>query len=383
MAGKRVLDFRHTDPWLAEIAMATATRRRIRAPTASLLMFVFLAAAAQQVSQTGAQDRNQPLFADQATLAVRIEAPFTTLMRERSDTEEYDGTLAYTDAAGAEKILDVKLRTRGIYRRREDTCEFAPIRLNFRKKQVEGTEFAGQDKLKLVTHCENGSDSYQQYVLKEYLAYRIYNALTPYSFGARLLHVTYVDSERNGAAQTRYAFVIEDNDLLAERIGGQKAEVRTADYRQMDGKQANLVTVFQYLIGNTDFSMIKPDKDKDCCHNVELFSITPREYVPVPYDFDFSGIVDARYAEPHPSLNMRSVTRRRYRGICETNEFMDETLEHFRNNEATIRQIASTIEGLDDRTRDKALRYIDEFYADIADAASVDRNLVKKCYPVS
>jgi hypothetical protein len=352
----------------------------MRAPIAPLLVFVPLAAAAQQSGETGAPRPDQPMFANQSTLAVRIEAPFTTLMRERSDTEQYDGTLTFADASGAETVLDVKLRTRGIYRRRQDTCEFAPLRLNFRKKQVAGTEFAGQDKLKLVTHCNNGSDSYEQYVLKEYLAYKIFNAMTPYSFGARLLHATYVDTERDGKEQTRYAFVIEDNDLLAARIGGQKAEVASADYRQIDPKQATLVTVFEYLIGNTDFSMIKPDQGKDCCHNVELFSVTPGQYIPVPYDFDFSGIVDARYAEPHPSLNMRSVTSRRYRGICETNEYMDATLQQFRANEATIRQAPSEVEGMDERTREKASRYIDDFYADIADAKSVERNLLKKCY---
>ncbi|MGH8193894.1 MAG: hypothetical protein ACREQ8_05750 [Woeseiaceae bacterium] len=361
--------------------MATATRRRIWAPTVSLLMFLTLPAFAQTDANTDPDDSTvQPLFVNQATLAVRIEAPFTTLMRERSDTVQYDGTLSFTDSSGAERTLDVKLRTRGIYRRKADTCEFAPIRLNFKKKQVMGSEFAGQDKLKLVTHCENRSDTYEQYVLREYLAYKIFNALTEYSFGARLLHATYVDSDRDGESRTRYAFVIEDNDLLAERIGGQKVEVPTAEYSRLDRSQANLVAVFQYLIGNTDYSMIRPDKDKDCCHNTELFSIAPDQYIPVPYDFDFSGIVDARYAEPHPSLNMRSVTRRRYRGICENNDVMDATLAQFRSNEAAIKQAVSSIDGMDDRSREKALRYIDGFYGDIADAKSVERNLVKKCY---
>lgn len=322
----------------------------------------------------------QPLFAAEDTLVVRIEAPFRTLMRERSETEQLEGTLTYADSSGTEHVLDVKLRTRGIYRRKKDTCEFAPIRVNFSKKQVEGTVFDGQDKLKLVTHCDNGNDTYEQYVLKEYLAYKIFNVLTDDSFRARLLHVTYIDSNEDRASQTRYAFFIEDNDRLAERIGAEKVEVRQASYTVLEEKQAALVTVFEYLIGNTDFSMIAPDKGKDCCHNVELFSREPGVYISIPYDFDFSGIVDAHYAEPHPSLSIRSVVRRRYRGVCSHNDVMEETVAQFRSRKAAISQLPSTIDGMNDAVRRKAENYIGEFYEDIADAEAVEDNLVTECY---
>lgn len=361
-----------------------AIRKITRSPTAWVLVFASVCTSAQTTGDLPGDEQvgysPQPLFVNQTTLEVRIEGPLTTLMRERSETEQLDGKLTYTDPSGVEQTLDVKLRTRGIYRRQRDNCEFAPIRLNFRKKQVMGTEFAGQDKLKLVTHCENRSDAYEQYVLKEYLAYKIFSALTDYSFGARLLHVTYVDTERDGDTRIRYAFVIEDNDLLAERIGADRIEVESVRYSQIGKEQANLVAVFEYLIGNTDYSMIGRDKGKDCCHNIELFSSVPGVYIAIPYDFDFSGIVDARYAEPHPSLKMRSVVRRRYRGICDNNDVMDATLAQFRGNEASIRQIASAIDGMEDKVRDKALRYIDGFYEDIADAESVEDHLLKKCY---
>jgi hypothetical protein len=347
------------------------------------MLLACAAATAQTAGETPDNEPDtaaQPLFASQETLVVRIEAPFRKLMRERSETGELEGTLSYADPSGIERGLDVKLRTRGIFRRQKDTCEFAPIRVNFRKSQVEDTVFAGQDKLKLVTHCENGSDTYEQYVLKEYLAYRIFNVLTDDSFRARLMHVTYVDSDRDGESQTRYAFFIEDNDRLAERIGAGKVEVRQASYALLEEKQAALVTVFEYLIGNTDFSMIGPDKGKDCCHNIELFSREPGIYIAIPYDFDFSGIVDARYAEPHPSLDIRSVVRRQYRGVCSHNDVMEETVAQFRSRQGAISQLPSTIDGMDDRVRGKAENYIGEFYEDIADAEAVEDNLVRECY---
>ncbi|MEX2122873.1 MAG: hypothetical protein WD795_03190 [Woeseia sp.] len=332
-------------------------------------------------AQTAADDEQgaQPLFENQDTLQVRIEAPLTTLLRERSDTEYLDGTLSYTDASGAEQQLDLELRARGRYRRARDTCSFPPVRLNFKKSEVAGTEFAGQDKLKLVTHCRNGSDTYEQYVLKEYLAYKLLNAMTEYSFGARLFHVTWVDSERDGKTQLRYGFVIEDDERVAERIGAEVVKSPMLTYGQLDAEQANLVAVFEYFIGNTDFSMVHGAKDDDCCHNVVPFSRKDGAYLPVPYDFDFSGIVNARYAEPNPKLKIASVTRRLYRGLCDFNPSMDATVARFRDNETALRQTASSIEGMEAKERDRALKYIDGFYDDISDASSVEKNLIRKC----
>jgi hypothetical protein len=320
-----------------------------------------------------------PLFANQEPLRVRIEAPLSTLMRDRSDTEYLDGTLAYTDASGNEQLLDLKLRARGKYRKQRKTCDLPPIRLNFRKKQVMGTEFAGTDKLKLVTHCETRGNRYEQYVLKEYLAYKFLNAMTPLSFRVRLLHVDYVDSDRGGEPDTRYAFVIEDDDLLAERIGAEPVKAPQLRYNQLDGQYANLVAVFEYLIGNTDFSMVVGAKDDNCCHNTVPFSGNPGGYVVIPYDFDFSGLVNASYAKPNPKLPIKKVVQRHYRGLCLHNGYLDETLALFREKEQEFRELVSSLEGLDDRMRLRASEYIDGFYRNTADESSVQRYLVRKC----
>jgi hypothetical protein len=342
-----------------------------------VLLLVPVCAFAQ--TNTSDEQGPWPLFVNQNTLQVRIEAPLTTLMRVRSDTEYLDGTFAYTDASGDEHLLDLKLRARGRYRRQKDTCDFPPVRLNFDKEQVTGTEFAGQDKLKLVTHCENGKDSYEQFVLKEYLAYKIFNVMTDYSFGARLLRVTYVDNERGGQSRTRYGFVIEDDELLAKRIGGELIEGPGINYDQLDSAYAALVSVFEYLIGNTDYSLIRGAKDDDCCHNAVLFSKAPGGYLAIPYDFDFSGIVNTPYAEPNPKLPIRNVTRRLYRGLCEYNGNLDATLTRFREKETEINEIVVSLEGLDDKSRDRASKYVDGFYEDISDVQSVDSNLIRKC----
>ena len=344
-----------------------------------LLALAFALIPAPALAQDAGEAAGWPLFQTQDTLRVRIEAPLSTLMKKRSDTEYLEGTFAYTDTSGQEVKLDLRLRARGRYRRQKTTCDLPPVRLNFKKKQVEGTEFAGQDKLKLVTHCEENRDRYEQYVLKEYLAYRILNTVTDHSFRARLLRIDYVDTDRNDEVDTRYGFVIEDDELLAARIGMTVLKVPNIRYGQVDEAQGALVAVFEYLIGNTDFSMFAGARDDDCCHNIVLFEKDTEGYIPIPYDFDFSGLVNASYAEPNPKLPIRRVTRRLYRGMCEHNGNMDAALSLFREKEAAIKELVSSLEGLDDGMREEAARYIDRFYEDIATEESVDRYLVRKC----
>ena len=343
------------------------------------LLLVLALASPGHGAEESAGPQTWPLFENQDVLHVRIEAPLKTLMRERSDTEYLEGKLAYTDAAGQEHVLDLKLRARGKYRAQSRVCDLPPIRLNFKKKQVIGTEFEGQDKLKLVTHCQNGRAMYAQYVLKEYRAYRIFNIMTDLSFRVRLLRVDYVDVERDGETDTRYAFVIEDDDVLAERIRAPVLEVPHIQRSQLDARYAALVSVFEYLIGNTDYSLIVGAKNDDCCHNAVLFAKESEGYLAIPYDFDFAGLVDASYASPNPKLPIRKVTRRLYRGVCEHNDELGPVLENFREKRPDILGLVSSMEGLDEKMRDKALSFLDGFYRDIADRESVDRYIVRKC----
>ncbi len=326
-----------------------------------------------------ADDSAPPLFSDDSVLEIRIEAPLTTLVRERSDTEYLDGFAYYTDATGAERQLDLKLRTRGRYRRKSETCPFPPVRLNFRKEQVEGSVFDGVDKLKLVTHCRNSSDAYEQNVLKEYLAYRIFNLLTDYSLRVRLLRIEYVDSENNDKSETRFAFLIEDDDLFADRVGAPPVKLPYTAYERLDSAQATLVAVFQYLIGNTDFSMIAGAKDDNCCHNIALFTVGEDRYLPVPYDFDFAGLVNARYAEPNPALSIKRVTSRLYRGQCSFNSHVDDTVAQVLAQRASVHDTLARVPGMDERTRKNATRYLEGFFDEMAESRNVENQMVKRC----
>lgn len=343
-------------------------------------MFLLLAPiVAAQNPEDAAETDASPLFSSHSVLNVRIEAPLTQLMRERPDKDYLDGKLSYTDAAGVAHVLDLKLRTRGEYRRQKKTCLFAPIRLNFRKKQVAGTVFAGQDKLKLITHCKPGSDRYEQLVLKEYLAYRSLQILTDKSFSTRLLRVTYVDSDDEGKSTTRFSFVTEDEKGVGDRLRLQPAKIPKIAYEDLDRQQANLVAVFQYMIGNTDFSLIRGALDDNCCHNIELFTNDDGSYTPIPYDFDFAGMVNAPYAEPNPKIKISSVRVRFYRDRCSNNENLDATGAYIREHEAEIRTLVDNLDGLEDGQAREVIKYLDVFFERVSTPQHVERYLAKKC----
>jgi len=340
---------------------------------------LFLTFSQATVAQTAADDVEiRPLFQSHDTLIVRIEAPLTTLMREQPDEEYLDATFSYSDAAGQEHKLDLKLQTRGRFRRNKSTCIFSPLRLNFRKQQVTGTEFAGQDKLKLVTHCQR-SKNYEQLLLREYLAYRFLQVLTDKSFGARLMHITYVDTEKGGKSITKYGFVIEDEDDIGDRIGLAPSKLRRIKASELDGKQANLVSVYEYLIGNTDFSLILGPEGSDCCHNAVLFSNGSAPHTPIPYDFDFSGLVDAPYAAANPRFKLRTVKNRLYRGRCINNEYLDGTFAYFLEKEPEFRRLLAELEGLNKGNRKEIDKFLNGFYKDITNPKLKQRNFITKC----
>lgn len=347
---------------------------RLLAGIAALTPILF-AAAAEDISL----DSGLPLFSDRTTMAITIEGPVSTLISERSNEAYYDGLLRYTDSGGAERELDLKFRTRGNYRRRTSTCRFPPVRLNLKKKQVEGTIFEGQNILKLVTHCRPRSDRYEEYVLKEELAYRILNLHTPVSFRSRLMRITWIDTDDDNEVDERYGFVIEHKNELEERTGMEEAGIQRANYENLHTRQAAISAIFEYLIGNTDFSMVAGPANEDCCHNGILLRAESGELHYVPYDFDMAGIVNAPYAEPNPRFNLRRVTSRLYRGHCRFNPDLPATRAQYLDNQDAVLRLVDDQEGLSDRQRKRLRRFVEKFYEDLSDDRKFEGEILDEC----
>jgi len=319
-----------------------------------------------------------PLFADDSIIDVRLSGPFKQIMKERPDEEELKGNFEYIAADGRPVSLEVNIRTRGNYRRRTEVCPFAPLRLNFKKKDLDETIFDKQDKLKLVTHCDNGSRAYKQSIHKEYLAYRILNVMTPMSFRVRLLRITYVYTDDNNDEELTYAFLIESKDRLAKRINMEEQEVNAMSVTLLQPEYTNMTSVFQFLIGNLDFSPVMGATGEQCCHNHTLFSADKKVYWSIPYDFDLAGFVEAPHAKPNPKYRQRSVRQRFYRGRCFNTELLPATLQQFRDKRADIGAVVTGHTEMEAGRRKSLESYIEDFYKQIEKDGAADK-LTKAC----
>lgn len=317
-----------------------------------------------------------PLFQNAEPLDVTITAPLTTLIKERSKDEYLAGAFQYTELDGDTVDFDLDIRARGNFR--HANCEFPPVTLNLKRKQAKGTLFDNQNKLKLVIQCKK-NDRYEQMVLREYLAYRLMNILTDASFRVRLLRVTYVNTETDGESKVRYAFLIEHKNRLAARLDREKFEVERASLKNMQPDHLNLTSVFQFLIGNTDFSPIAGPPDEGCCHNYVLFANDGDPVLALPYDYDQSGFVNAPYADPNEQFRIRNVRQRLYRGRCVNNEYVEESLARFRDHRDEIYKRIVEQEGLESDVREQLVRYVDDFYKLINKPRDVERKIIMKC----
>jgi len=333
-----------------------------------------------QAHAAHAQDSkdHDPLFADDEILEVRLEGPFKMLQKERPDEVEAAGTFRFSTADGTAIDLDVKIRTRGNFRRNRKVCDFPPLRLNFQKTQTKDTLFDKQDKLKLVTHCETGSRRYEQTVISEYLAYRVLNTLTDRSFGVRLLRITYAYTDSDQELEN-YAILIEHSDRLEKRIGGKSMTTEVANIGGIRPEDLNLAFVFHYFLGNTDFSPIRTAPDEDCCHNQALLVNEDALNYTVPYDFDLTGFVNAPHAVANPRFKLQSVRTRLYRGRCFNLEQLPATLDLFRAKREEIEALPGSRAELLPPTRRRIERYTAAFYKTINDPKRVERELVKRC----
>ena len=322
----------------------------------------------------------KPLFRDHAPLKAVLTAPISQAYAQRhSDVRLYfPGQWAYIADNGETQRLQVSIRLRGNFRR--DYCELPPLRLNFKKKEVKGTLFSGQDKLKLVAPCQHGIES-QQNLLLEYLAYRMYEILTDQSFGARLVRLSYVDSDERLKSWTDMAFVIEEERDIGKRLGLDRARVAENRFDELDQPTTALAELFQFMISNHDYSVLKGPPGEYCCHNSVMYVDEGRadKRIPIPYDFDMSGLVQADYSSPPAHLPIRLVRTRFYRGLCQPDDVMQAAVAHFLEKKGEIFALFDSTPGLTRTSRNRNVNYIKKFYAILEDPALFQEHVLDRC----
>ena len=319
-----------------------------------------------------------PLFASLDPIEVVITADFKTVQRDRNVQSKklYPGTLAIVKDGAAGPPIPIELRTRGKVRRDPRLCGFSPLRLELPKDKVKGTVFEGQGGIKLGTHCQSDG-IYQQYVLKEYLANRLHNALTPRSLRVRLARVTYTDTDTGKKPYTRLGIFYEDADDMAVRVEARELPVPRQMFQFVNQDALLFMSFFQYMIGNVDYSILT-------LHNVIMLDDTKGVRYTVPYDFDYSGLVNTHYAAPGKGLEIVSVRERLYRGPCKTEAEVAQALQPFRDKQAELLALVASMGplGLDEGQRKSTEKYLNEFFELISKPDKVKRTFVTDCKPI-
>ena len=312
------------------------------------------------------------LFEDNTVFEVSLIGPLSSLFEEENDRRELPFIL---HANGVEH--SIKVRVRGMSRRH--LCSFPPLRFYFAVDDTAQSIFEGENKLKLVTHCRENKSA-QLDTLQEYAAYRIFNLISDVSYKVRLLHITYTDTDGRLKEDIfdRYGFLIESESGLADRVGGQPALVTGVSLRTLDSQQAAAVFVFQYLIGNTDWSLVTADEDDTCCHNGDLVDVGSVRYY-VPYDFDLSGLVNARYARPDPSLRISRVTQRQYRGYCVSTDPVKRALSAIKSRRVDILDLISQLPGVSQKDIEATTNYLEKFFVRASDEDKIVQSFERMC----
>jgi hypothetical protein len=325
-----------------------------------------------QARRTAADSR--PLFKESEPLAFTLTADFKAINKDRSpeSPKRFPAVLSLAGENGAPHDIAVKLGTRGHFRLMARNCDFVPLRLELPKETV-GTAFEGQTSLKLGTHCR-GDKAYENYTLREYLTYRLYNMLTPLSFRARLGRATYVDATTKKTVATRYSIFIEHENEVARRFGGRIVELPRIVFSDLDAPTLTRMMMFEYMIGNTDFSIW-------ALHNVRIVQDRARRLYPVPYDFDLSGFVHAPYASPDPRIGIRSVLDRLYRGPCRTTDEFEGVAASFRAKRPDMVALLDSMRDLEPDARSEAKDYLEGFFKSIEKPNAIKKQFVDGCKP--
>lgn len=318
-----------------------------------LLLICFLSTGFFSLNSVIAQT-NENLFTSENVLHLKLYSNFKTVQKDRNENPSYHlATLSYKNNDSIEVSIPLKIKVRGNFRKDRFNCVFPPLLLSFPKHHIDSTGlFMNQDKLKLVTHCQG-----DQYVIHEWLVYKLYNLITEQSFRARLVKVDYIDSSSKLKTDTHFGILIEDENAMAKRNGCFIVKRKMVASQATTHDEYLKMTVFQYMIGNNDWSI-------PYLHNIRLISPDTIKvpFTTVPYDFDHAGIVGAPYALPPPELELSSVRERLYRGYCLPYTDFAETVKLYNKLKDDIYKTYTNCSLLQPRYIKQTTAYLDDFY---------------------
>ena len=311
------------------------------------------------VSSGNSQQKEIPtIFKDTQPLSLQLSFSMREIKKNLNDTIYYPSFLTYKNDQGVWDSLSVGIRARGNFRRKN--CYFPPLRLKMKKSHVAGTPFEENKSFKLVLPCLNVKSA-NNLILREYLCYKLLEPVTPYFFHTRLANITLIDqSNKQTKSHSIIGFLIEDDDLIADRFNGQVLDQIILP-RQLNDTTAIVHYFFEYMIANTDWSTTTQ-------HNTKVIQLPPNKKVPLSYDFDMAGLVNAPYATINESLNIKSVKERLYRGYCRDESVTEYVREKYIQLESEIMNVVSDHQSYFSEGEYMVMKkYIEDFFTILKD----------------
>jgi hypothetical protein len=314
------------------------------------------------------------LFNDNDSLLhFKLVGKLNSLFNDRSNNNSYHPVLIqYLDKDSNTVSINLMAKTRGHFRRIKANCKMPPLLLDFPKEEKnKNSIFERQRKLKLVVPCQG-----DEYVIREWLVYKLYNLVTQKSFRAKLVLVDFEDSLKQRKPETHYCILLEDEKKVAGRNDAFVWRPKMLAMQNTNKEDFKKLAVFEYMIGNTDWSVPYLQNiiliTKDSTAKAKPFAI--------PYDFDHAGIVDAPYAGPAPELEISSVRVRLYRGFCENDmKVFTQTFELFNQLKNNIYNLYKNCSLLNPKYIKFVTRYLDDFYKTINNDRIIETEFGKPC----
>ncbi len=297
----------------------------------------------------------QTLFDETKPLEITLSMDIQHLLGDTSSATDYIPAILieYKDQ-GKKSEYAIKVKAAGNTRLNENVCEFPPIRINFKKSELENTSFAGQDKIKLITHCRD-LDDFENYVMLEYLAYKSYNFFTDFSYQVRLAKITYRDISGNFPETTKTGFFVESDEQMSARVGVKISDKKIWSADSCKQEAVALLTLFEFMIGNTDWWI-------HTRHNVDIVEFPNGDLIPLPYDFDYAGLVETPYSVPSKLLPITMVRQRFLKGDCREIEYYQDAINTCKAHKADILNLIEGTTQLDRKSQKTAINYIEDFY---------------------
>lgn len=327
-----------------------------------VLVFLCFSAFAQQV---------ELLFDSQEILELNMSFSVKKLRTDTNDSTFMDSFLSYTNSDGMLDTLDVELRARGNFRKAN--CYYPPVRMRLKKKEGKGNMFDGSRNLKIVYPCQTGKNA-DSYIVKEFLCYKLYEQVSDYTFQTRMIRINFVNEDnKKGESEQLLGFLIEDDDKVADRFDGEILENKKIIGTVLEDSAAIRHDLFQYMIGNTDWSSMYQ-------HNMKILKLDSKTVVPLAYDFDMTGMVLPPYAQVSNLVDIETVSERLYRGFCRDQAMMMAIRDEFLEKEAILFAEIALLDPLVPGHEIKFMNnYLKEFFEILKDDRRFDYNIMSSC----